>query len=70
MSALTTKKPSPICPKCGCNKTHRTMRIGVGEWFLHYFRFLSPYRCEYCDARFIHSRFVRQAKKQLHHHPV
>ena len=71
-------KHSPLCPFCGCNKMYRSRRHGLHEWFLHYFRSTSPYRCEDCDGRFLRSRLLRAnhkglghpPNKHLHHHPA
>jgi len=70
MDESTTKNRSPVCPFCGCNKIYRSRRHGTHEWFLHYFRFTSPYRCQDCDGRFFRSRRPDSSKKELHHHPA
>ena len=77
MPEVPIKKKSPICPHCAANNTYRSRRIGLTEWFLHYFRFKSPYRCRSCHQRFFHSRLHRASRdlhppdnNKLHHHPA
>ncbi len=66
MAERTPRKQLPICPNCGSDRIHRSMRRGPQEWVLHRLAFLSPYRCEACDNRFFGFRVARQSRKQVH----
>jgi len=68
MVEVTSKKHSPLCPNCGGDNVYRSRRNGPVEWFLHYFLFRSPYRCQPCNERFFHSRLRHTDKEELHHH--
>jgi hypothetical protein len=70
MAEVGGKKESPTCPHCGSSKIYRSRRRGAEEWFLHYFRSTSPYRCKNCDGRFLRRRLDHPAEKELHHHPA
>jgi predicted Zn-ribbon and HTH transcriptional regulator len=46
----------PQCPNCRSPKISRSRRRGLEEFLLHYFCFITPYRCRDCDYRYFRYR--------------
>jgi predicted Zn-ribbon and HTH transcriptional regulator len=46
----------PQCPNCRSGRISRSRRKGFEEFLLHYFCFISPYRCRECDFRYFRYR--------------
>jgi hypothetical protein len=58
---------STDCPKCASPLNHKSRRKGVLEQILHTVFFISPLRCEVCDERYFHIRFLTQSVRKHHH---
>jgi hypothetical protein len=70
MDELTPQKHPRLCPSCGSDRIHRSMRKGFKDWFQNYFFAERPYRCNACDERFYAVRQGHRDKEELKHHPV
>jgi predicted RNA-binding Zn-ribbon protein involved in translation (DUF1610 family) len=59
MSRPTSGASELLCPKCQSESVWRSHREGPWEWFLHFFLYSSPYRCDDCGQRFYAGRGAR-----------
>jgi len=57
MKLVLFHRQPAVCPDCQSKSLQRSRRKGCVEWFLHYFLFISPYRCMSCRVRHFRSRF-------------
>lgn len=57
MAKLSASRQKHICPECGQSASvRRSKRRNLIESALHRLLFITPYRCDYCDARFFEHR--------------
>jgi hypothetical protein len=66
MWAMSIFSKSSLCPNCASCANHKSRRKGLLEQILHSVFFVSPLRCEVCDERYFHVRFL--TPRSVHKH--
>lgn len=46
----------PTCPECQSNRVRKSHKQGLLEYLNYILASQQPYRCKYCDARFLYTK--------------